>query len=70
MEAQRREALWSYYERALPNEEQRDAFLLQTEGGLTLEQIAEVTGTGRETVKSRLRYALRRLRAGLEDCDE
>lgn len=50
--------------------EQRDAFLLQTEGGLTLEQIAEVTGTGRETVKSRLRYALRRLRAGLEDCDE
>ena len=50
--------------------EQRDAFLLQAEGGLTLDQIAEVTGTGRETVKSRLRYALRRLRAGLEDCDE
>jgi RNA polymerase sigma-70 factor (ECF subfamily) len=50
--------------------EQRDAFLLQAEGGLTLEQIAEVTGTGRETVKSRLRYALRRLRAGLEDCHD
>jgi RNA polymerase sigma-70 factor (ECF subfamily) len=50
--------------------EQRDAFLLQAEGGLTLEQIAEVTGAGRETVKSRLRYALRRLRAGLEDCDD
>ncbi|MGH8453400.1 MAG: RNA polymerase sigma factor, partial [Nevskiales bacterium] len=38
--------------------EQRTAFLLQEERGLTLEEIAEVTGVGRETVKSRLRYAL------------
>jgi RNA polymerase sigma-70 factor (ECF subfamily) len=49
---------------------QRDAFLLKEEGGLTLEQIAEVTGAGRETVKSRLRYAIRRLRNGLEGCDD
>ncbi|MCP4127873.1 MAG: RNA polymerase subunit sigma, partial [Gammaproteobacteria bacterium] len=49
---------------------QRSAFLLKEEAGLSLEQIAEVTGTGYETVKSRLRYALRRLRAGLEGCDE
>ena len=51
-------------------EPQRSAFLLKEEAGLTLAQIAEVTGTGRETVKSRLRYALRRLRAGLEGCDD
>ena len=49
---------------------QRDVFLLKEEGGLSLEQIAEVTGAGRETVKSRLRYALKRLRNGLEGCDD
>lgn len=46
---------------ALP-EEQRTAFLLQQEAALSLEQIAEVTGVNRETVKSRLRYAMKRLR--------
>lgn len=46
--------------------EQRDAFLLHEEGGLTLEEIAEVTAVGRETVKSRLRYALAKLREGVE----
>jgi RNA polymerase sigma-70 factor (ECF subfamily) len=46
---------------------QREAFLLHEEGGLTLEQIAEVVGTGRETIKSRLRYALKRLRRELAD---
>jgi len=52
------------------SESQRSAFLLKEEAGLSLEQIAEVTGCGYETVKSRLRYALRRLRAGLEGCDD
>jgi RNA polymerase sigma-70 factor, ECF subfamily len=46
---------------------QREAFLLHEEGGLTLEEIAQVTEVGRETVKSRLRYALSRLRGQLED---
>ena len=45
--------------------EQREAFLLHEEAGLTLEQIAAVVGTGRETVKSRLRYAVGRLRETL-----
>jgi RNA polymerase sigma-70 factor, ECF subfamily len=45
---------------------QREAFLLRAEGDLTLEEIGEVTGTGRETAKSRLRYALNRLRIALE----
>jgi RNA polymerase sigma factor (sigma-70 family) len=44
---------------------QREAFLLQQEGGLSLAEIAELTGTGVETVKSRLRYALDKLRAEL-----
>lgn len=51
---------------ALPVE-QREAFLLKEEGGLTLEEIAAATGVGRETVKSRLRYALVKLREGLAD---
>lgn len=45
---------------------QREAFLLHQESGMTLEEIADVTGSGRETVKSRLRYALSALRAGME----
>lgn len=47
-------------------EEQRVAFLLRMENGLGLEEIAEVTGAGRETVKSRLRYAFARIRARFE----
>jgi RNA polymerase sigma-70 factor, ECF subfamily len=46
---------------------QRDAFLLHVEGGLPLDEIARLTATSGETVKSRLRYAYRRLRATLED---
>jgi RNA polymerase sigma-70 factor (ECF subfamily) len=45
---------------------QREAFLLQQEAGLSLAEIAEVTGAGEETVKSRLRYASAKLRAALE----
>ena len=47
--------------------EQRTAFLLKEEGGLSLEEIAQATGVGRETVKSRLRYALVKLREELSD---
>jgi len=49
---------------ALP-EEQRDAFLLSEEGGLSIDDIAKVTGVNRETAKSRLRYANRKLRDAL-----
>lgn len=52
--------------RALPAE-QCEAFLLHEEAGLSLEEIAEVSGVGRETVKSRLRYALAKLREALAD---
>lgn len=49
---------------ALP-EDQRAALLLHVDGELTLEAIAELKGTGRETIKSRIRYALNKLRQQL-----
>lgn len=54
---------------ALLPDEQREAFLLHEEGELTLEEIAGVTGVGRETAKSRLRYALVKLRQILNEFD-
>lgn len=47
-------------------DEQREAFVLQQEGGLSVEEIAEATGVSRETAKSRLRYAMAKLREGLQ----
>lgn len=49
---------------ALP-EAQREAFVLQYETGMTIEEIAIATGVSRETAKSRLRYALTKLRQGM-----
>ncbi len=48
-------------------EEQRDVFLLHEESGLNLDQIAHVTGVNRETTKSRLRYAVNKLRAAIDE---
>lgn len=45
--------------------EQREAFLLREETGLTVEEIARVTQVGIETAKSRLRYAVRKLKKSL-----
>lgn len=49
---------------ALPAE-QRNTLLLKLETGLKMEEIASVTGTSRETVKSRLRYAVDKLKRSL-----
>lgn len=48
-------------------DEQRDVFLLHEEAGLSLDDIATVTGSNRETVKSRLRYAVKKLRAAIDE---
>jgi RNA polymerase sigma-70 factor (ECF subfamily) len=48
-------------------EEQRDAFLLHEEAGLSIDQIASVTGCNRETAKSRVRYAVTKLRTAIEE---
>jgi RNA polymerase sigma factor (sigma-70 family) len=42
---------------------QREAFVLQAEGGLSVEEVASATGVGPETAKTRLRYAKARLRS-------
>ena len=54
---------------ALPAD-QCEAFLLHEEAGMTLDEIAAVTGAGRETIKSRLRYALHKLRSSLAGVNE
>lgn len=54
---------------ALPDE-QRDVFLLYEEAGLSLDEIAMVTDCKRETAKSRLRYAVGKLRAALDESPE
>jgi len=45
---------------------QREAFVLHAEAGLTYEQIAAVTDSGAETVKSRIRYACAKLRTAMQ----
>ena len=51
---------------ALP-EAQRAAFLLHEEAGLGVAEIAAATGVGEQTAKSRLRYALAKLKEALAD---
>jgi RNA polymerase sigma factor (sigma-70 family) len=48
-------------------QEQREAFLLQVEGDLSVDEIATITHTSFETAKSRLRYARSRLRELLKE---
>ncbi len=45
---------------------QREAFLLREEAGFSVEEMAKVTGVLPETAKSRLRYAMNKLRKALE----
>jgi RNA polymerase sigma factor (sigma-70 family) len=51
---------------SLPNE-QREAFLLQVEGDLSIEDIAVIMRSSAETTKSRLRYARSKLRELLRE---
>lgn len=46
--------------------DQREVVVLRLEQELSLEEIGRITGVGRETVKSRLRYALDKLRTKLK----
>jgi RNA polymerase sigma-70 factor (ECF subfamily) len=47
--------------------EQKEAILLRLEGGFDLQAIADITGVNRETAKSRLRYAVDKLKAALQE---
>ena len=46
---------------------QREAFLLHHEGELSVAQIAAATGVNEEAAKSRLRYAMNKLKAAIGD---
>ncbi|HZQ72899.1 MAG TPA: sigma-70 family RNA polymerase sigma factor [Burkholderiales bacterium] len=65
--AEAREALERFARalEALPHA-QREAFLLHQEAGLTALEIAAVTGSETEAVKSRLRYAVAKLKAATD----
>ena len=44
---------------------QREALIMRKEAGLTVREIADITGVTEEGVKSRLRYAMTRLKRGM-----
>jgi RNA polymerase sigma-70 factor (ECF subfamily) len=46
---------------------QREAFLLHQEAGMSVAEIAQATGAGEEAAKSRLRYALSKLKEAVAD---
>jgi RNA polymerase sigma factor (sigma-70 family) len=46
---------------------QREAFLLHEEGGLSVAEIAQATSSNEEAAKSRLRYAMAKLRSAVDD---
>lgn len=50
--------------------EQKEVFLLREEVGLSLSEIASVTGVNAETAKSRLRYAVVKLRKNFDSESE
>jgi RNA polymerase sigma-70 factor, ECF subfamily len=66
------EQLFTAFRRALDllPEDQRAVFVLYEETGLGLDEIAEITGVGIETAKSRLRYAVNKLRKVLGSAND
>ena len=61
-DAERRAALWAYFERAIPSEEQREAYVLHVVHELTIAEVAEATGAQPCTVKWRIAMARRKLK--------
>lgn len=50
-------------------DDQREVFMMRQFGGLSFKQIGEAVGAPENTVKSRMRYALEKLRGDLNDID-
>ncbi|HLT35822.1 MAG TPA: RNA polymerase sigma factor [Enhygromyxa sp.] len=50
-------------------DDQREVFVMRQFGGLSFKQIGEAVGAPENTVKSRMRYALEKLRGDLHDID-
>ena len=51
---------------ALP-EDQREVFLMREQADLSFKEIADIVGISENTVKSRMRYALEKLREQLSE---
>ena len=51
-------------------DDQREVFLLREEADLSFKEIAEIVGISENTVKSRMRYALTKLRSLLEEYED
>ena len=51
-------------------EDQKEVFLLRETSHLPFKEIAEIVGCPENTVKSRMRYALERLRVSLSEFEE
>jgi len=66
LEQKQRHAILHAAIRTLPAE-QKEALVLQQFNGMSIEDIAVVTAASAETVKSRLRYAMQKLRAQLQN---
>ena len=66
LEAKQSHARFALALEALPAV-QREAFLLHEEAGMSVAEIARATGTGEEAAKSRLRYAMSKLKEALAD---
>ncbi len=47
--------------------DQKEAFLLKEEAGLSVVEIAQVTGNTVEAIKSRVRYAVAKIRAAIDE---
>ena len=66
VEARRTAARFLQALEALPPA-QREAFLLHEEAGMSVAEIAAATGTSEEAAKSRLRYAMAKLKAVIDE---
>jgi len=46
---------------------QREVFVMREDCGLSVREIAEITGSNEEGIKSRLRYAMQKLKSGMKN---
>ncbi len=61
------EALWKFFERAVPNDDQREAFLLHVIEEMTIDEVAQATSTPPRTVKWRIAMAQQKLKEQMTD---
>jgi RNA polymerase sigma-70 factor (ECF subfamily) len=66
LDEQQREALWAFLLRAVPNADQREAFVLHEVGGLTVGEVAKETGVRLWTAQWRIKMARGKLKAAQE----